>query len=117
MFIKTFGWSKYAKKFKILYGIVSAQKVNATRIPSRLNLGKIGYMMPNIKPVSSFRSKYDYNNLIYLVAGEGIARISKIPYEGFIVKRIMEPPGMRLSGISCEMDHHADEPWPGMVQA
>jgi hypothetical protein len=29
----------------------------------------------------------------------------------------MEPPGMRLSGISCEMDHHADEPWPGMVQA
>jgi CubicO group peptidase (beta-lactamase class C family) len=29
-----------------------------------------------LKPVSSFRSKYDYDNLLYIVAGEIVSRIS-----------------------------------------
>ncbi len=43
------------------------------------------------KPVSAFRTKFDYDNLLYLVAGEVIKRISGMPWEEFVTKRIFEP--------------------------
>lgn len=53
-----------------------------------------------LKPVSSFRSKYDYDNLLYVVAGEVIARLSGMPWEEFIETRIMKPLGMNESAAS-----------------
>ena len=43
------------------------------------------------KPMSAFRTKFDYDNLLYLVAGEVIARASGMSYELFVQKRIIEP--------------------------
>jgi CubicO group peptidase (beta-lactamase class C family) len=43
------------------------------------------------KPESAFRTKFDYDNLLYLVAGEVIARVSGMSWEDFISKRIFEP--------------------------
>jgi len=43
------------------------------------------------KPVSAFRTKFDYDNLLYIVAGEVIARVSGMSYETFVQKRIIEP--------------------------
>ena len=45
----------------------------------------------HFEPVSAFRTKFDYDNLLYLVAGEVIARISGMSWEDFISKRILEP--------------------------
>ena len=45
----------------------------------------------HFKPVSAFRTKYDYDNLLYIVAGELIARVSGMSYESFVQKRIIEP--------------------------
>lgn len=42
-------------------------------------------------PVSAFRTKFDYDNLLYIVAGEVIARVSGMSYENFVQKRIVEP--------------------------
>lgn len=53
-----------------------------------------------LKPVSSFRSKYDYDNLLYVVAGEVIARLSGMSWEDYIEKRIMQPLGMQESAAS-----------------
>ena len=53
-----------------------------------------------LKPVSSFRSKYDYDNNLYIVAGEIIARVSGQTWEDFIEKRIMQPLGMNSSATS-----------------
>ena len=53
-----------------------------------------------LKPVSSFRTKWDYDNLLYIVAGEVIERISGIKYEDFIESRIMQPLGMTKSALS-----------------
>jgi CubicO group peptidase (beta-lactamase class C family) len=44
-----------------------------------------------LKPVSAFRTKFDYDNLLYLVAGEIIARVSGMTWEAFVSKRIFEP--------------------------
>ena len=46
------------------------------------------------EPVSAFRTKYDYDNILYLVAGELIKRVSGLPWEVFVKRRIMDPLGM-----------------------
>jgi CubicO group peptidase (beta-lactamase class C family) len=68
-----------------------------------------------LKPVSSFRTKYDYDNLLYIVAGEVIARVSGMTYDEFIENRIFKPLGMgktaaswyRLKDKSNVIDGHA----------
>ena len=68
-----------------------------------------------LKPVSGFRTKYDYDNLLYIVAGEVIARASGMSWEDFIEKRIMQPLGMtqsvaslsHLKNRSIAIDPHA----------
>jgi CubicO group peptidase (beta-lactamase class C family) len=51
----------------------------------------------HFKPVSAFRTKFDYDNLLYIVAGEVIARASGMSYELFVQKRIIEPLQMNNS--------------------
>ena len=75
-----------------------------------------------LKPVSGFRTKYDYDNLLYIVAGEVVARVSGMSWESFIETRIMFPLGMtrsassynRLKDSSNVIDPHA--PVNGKVQ-
>ena len=53
-----------------------------------------------LKPVSSFRTKYDYDNNLYIVAGEIIGIVSGQSWEEFIEQRIMQPLGMASSKAS-----------------
>ncbi|MEN8155431.1 MAG: serine hydrolase [Bacteroidota bacterium] len=46
------------------------------------------------EPVSAFRTKYDYDNILYLVAGEVIKRVSGKSWETFVQERILEPLNM-----------------------
>ncbi len=55
-----------------------------------------------LKPVSSFRTKYDYDNLLYIVAGEVVDRVSGMSWEDFIEKRIMVPLKMDQSSASLK---------------
>lgn len=52
------------------------------------------------KPVSSFRTKFDYDNNLYLVAGEVVARISGQPWTDFVEARLLKPLGMRRSATA-----------------
>ncbi|WP_369753751.1 serine hydrolase [Flavobacterium sp. WC2409] len=45
----------------------------------------------HFKAVSPFRTQYDYDNLLYIVAGEVIARESGMSYEQFVQQRIITP--------------------------
>ena len=47
--------------------------------------------LSTIKPVSSFRSKYAYANLLYVLAGEIVARVSGMTWTEFVEKRIFKP--------------------------
>ncbi len=68
-----------------------------------------------LKPVSSFRSKFDYDNLLYIVAGEVVARVSGIEYEDYIKKNFLEPLHMdrtvmnysRINDYSNVIEGHA----------
>ena len=75
-----------------------------------------------LKPTSSFRTKYDYDNNLYLVAGEVVTRVSGMSWENFIQQRIFDPLGMKSSAPSFDLiknntdiiDAHA--PVNGVVQ-
>lgn len=49
------------------------------------------------EPVSAFRTKYDYDNILYLVAGELIKRVSGVSWEVFVKEKIMKPLEMENS--------------------
>ena len=47
-----------------------------------------------IKPASSFRSQWDYQNVVYSIAGAIVAKVSGMPWEKFVRTRIFAPLGM-----------------------
>lgn len=53
-----------------------------------------------LKPVSSFRTQFDYDNLLYIVAGEIIKEISGLSWSEFVETRIMKPLNMNRSAGS-----------------
>jgi CubicO group peptidase (beta-lactamase class C family) len=64
-----------------------------------------------LKPKTSFRSAYAYNNTMFVVAGQVIEAVSKMKYEEFVKARIFAPVGMgqaRMSNVGLsERDNTA----------
>lgn len=85
-------------------------------------LKDILYNLRFLKPVSGFRTKYDYDNNLYIVAGEVVSRVSGKSWDEFVEERIIRPLGMtntaasfdRLKNKSDVIDAHA--PVDGKVQ-
>jgi CubicO group peptidase (beta-lactamase class C family) len=53
-----------------------------------------------LKPTSSFRSRYGYQNLPYLVAGQVAARVSGKSWADLVKERLFGPLGMRASSTT-----------------
>ncbi|MBS1681839.1 MAG: serine hydrolase [Bacteroidetes bacterium] len=89
---------------------------------SDFTLKDVIYNLRFLKSVSSFRTKYDYDNNLYIVAGEVVARASGMSWNDFVEQRIIQPLGMaktaasfdRLKDKSNVIDGHA--PVNGKVQ-
>jgi CubicO group peptidase (beta-lactamase class C family) len=54
----------------------------------------------HLKPVSGFRTKYDYDNLLYIIAGEVIERVSGLSWTTFIEQNFLIPLEMNRTGAS-----------------
>jgi CubicO group peptidase (beta-lactamase class C family) len=52
-----------------------------------------------LKPVHSFRSRYDYDNLMYIVAGEVAAAAGGAPYETLLPREVFGPLGLKRCQI------------------
>jgi CubicO group peptidase (beta-lactamase class C family)/D-alanyl-D-alanine dipeptidase len=48
----------------------------------------------HFEPASAFRTQFDYDNVLYIVAGELIKRITGQTWEEFVQKELLEPLGM-----------------------
>lgn len=55
-----------------------------------------------LKPTSSFRDRFDYDNLLYMVAGQLIPAVTGQSWENFVTRRVLEPLGM--SGCAANYD-------------
>jgi CubicO group peptidase (beta-lactamase class C family) len=53
-----------------------------------------------LKPSWSFRSRFGYQNIMYLAAGQAVARVSGKSWDEFIRERIFRPLGMTASSTS-----------------
>ena len=53
-----------------------------------------------LEPETSFRSKFAYNNNMFIIAGEVLKRVSGLSWEEFIETKIMKPVGMVNSKAS-----------------
>ncbi|MGH6631261.1 MAG: serine hydrolase, partial [Burkholderiales bacterium] len=55
-----------------------------------------------LKPASSFRSRYAYDNVLYLVAGQIIPAVTGKSWDDFVKERIFAPLGMTESNTSAK---------------
>ena len=63
---------------------------------------EIIHAMRYLKPSSSFRYHFDYDNLLYIIAGEVVARVSGLPFEEFLEQRLLFPLGMQDCAATLE---------------
>ncbi len=67
--------------------------------PSTYDRKEIARRLRYIKPATSFRSAYAYDNVLYLVAGEVIETLSGQSWEDFVSTRILSKVGMTSSNV------------------
>jgi CubicO group peptidase (beta-lactamase class C family) len=53
-----------------------------------------------LEPSCDMRTKLQYNNLMYMLAGHVVERVAGIPFEQFVTERILRPLGMEKSLFS-----------------
>src|SRR5438876_1666513 len=61
---------------------------------------EIIYKLRFMKPASSFRSQYAYDNLLYMTAGQIIPAVTGISWDDYIRQRLFAPLGMTHSTLS-----------------
>jgi CubicO group peptidase (beta-lactamase class C family) len=67
--------------------------------PSTYDRKEIARRLREIRPATSFRSAYAYDNVLYLVAGEVIEAVSGRSWEDFVSQRILAKVGMTGSNV------------------
>jgi CubicO group peptidase (beta-lactamase class C family) len=65
-----------------------------------LSRDEIVHGLRYLKPVSGFRSKFDYDNLLYMVAGQIIPLVTGKSWEDFVTERILDPLQMQPCAAS-----------------
>ena len=61
----------------------------------------------HFNPKSAYRTKFDYDNLLYLVAGELIARKSGMTWEEFVIRNVLNP--LMMDNTFPSLDYILDE--------
>ena len=69
---------------------------------SNFVLKDIIYNLRFLKPVSGFRTKYDYDNNLYIIAGEVVARVTGKTWDDFVTERILLPLNMNKTATSFD---------------
>jgi len=67
----------------------------------------------HLRPVAGFRDEYAYDNLLYIVAGELITKVSGMTWESFVEKHLFAPLQMErcfAGGISTEQQTNIAAP-------
>ncbi len=67
---------------------------------SNYSRAEIAYRIRFARPVSSFRSQYAYDNVLYIVAGEVVGASAGASWDDFVRQRIFVPLGMAETGTT-----------------
>jgi CubicO group peptidase (beta-lactamase class C family) len=103
--------SKYLPDFKLYDPVASAQVTVRDALTHRSGIGRgelvwidagtsredILHRVRFLKPESSFRSRFSYQNMMYLAAGEAAGKAAASSWDDLIQQRIFTPLGMKSS--------------------
>jgi CubicO group peptidase (beta-lactamase class C family) len=67
------------------------------------------YRLRYLEPNSDFRDKFQYSNLMYMVAGNLVGRLSDNSWEEFVANRIFKPLNMENSNFSVKSSQRAKD--------
>jgi CubicO group peptidase (beta-lactamase class C family) len=81
-------------------GLGMAGNLMQNLTPNEFTRADIIHGLRYLKPSASFRARFDYDNLFYIVAAEVVERKSGMAWEEFVEQRILAPLGMTRSGTS-----------------
>jgi len=74
---------------------------------------EIVYKLRFMKPATSFRSSFAYDNLLYIAAGQIIEHVTGKSWEENISERILQPLGMKTTNLSNQAFKPGDNyAWP-----
>ncbi|MDW3229227.1 MAG: serine hydrolase [Acidobacteriota bacterium] len=80
---------------------------------SDLNRKEILRRLRYIRPSSSFRTRYAYSNIMFVVAGELLERVSGLRWEDYVREKIQKRVGMNYSNTSCALvAQEENKAWP-----
>ncbi len=71
-------------------------------ITGKLTREEIIRVAGEAKPMAKMREKFFYQNVMFVTAGEIVARVQKMPWEKFVPERIFKPLGMTNSTMSLK---------------
>ncbi|WP_223650751.1 serine hydrolase [Hymenobacter psoromatis] len=77
---------------------------------TRFTIPDVIHNLRYLKPIAPFRSHYAYDNILYLVAGELVARVSGLSWDEFMERRILAPLQMRASRAAYDRIDHRKNP-------
>ena len=80
--------------------------------PTTLSRADIVHKLRYIKPATSFRSGYAYDNLLYVVAGQVIEAVAGASWEEAMRQRILDPLQMKQTSTSSVLPPDANRAWP-----
>ena len=63
---------------------------------------EVVYRVRFLKPATSFRSQFAYNNLMFLTAGQVVAEVSGKSWDDYVHDRIFVPLGMKTTNTSTD---------------
>ena len=61
---------------------------------------EIAQALQHIKPATSFRSAYAYDNILYITAGQLVEEVSGLTWEQFMRRHVFQPLGMNNSTVT-----------------
>jgi CubicO group peptidase (beta-lactamase class C family) len=62
---------------------------------------EIIYRLRFMKPASSFRSRFAYDNLMYIAAGQIIPAVTGATWESYLRSKVLDPLGMKTTTLSA----------------
>lgn len=103
--------SKYLPDFRLYDPYVTRELTVRDLLTHRAGLGNADFLwyeqnnsrreilhrLRRLKPQTSMRSHFTYQNIMYVAAGEIVASVSGTPWEDFVRQRIFKPLGMKES--------------------
>jgi CubicO group peptidase (beta-lactamase class C family) len=74
---------------------------------------EIIYRLRFMKPASSFRSRFAYDNLLYIAAGQIIPAVTGATWESYLRTKVLDPLGMKTTNLSAaEFKASANHAYP-----